>query len=207
MTFQNIKKKYPPTSLSVERARLMLWAHPPIHFIHLYLLGSTAGSIAFYLLSRGGSRGGGSQNSDGFRQRAPESPGKSRPTSDPRHPAPPSPRALHARPGEGFRQDSLKTSPRPSKDRSDTRHDPPDTRPRHTGPVREHLKIHPRAKKTPAVLMVSPDLEILIFRNENTIPGLGVGDTPIFPQPGNRDFAKSDQLSFHNWLLVQPSPT
>ena len=34
----------PPTSLSVERARLMHWAYLPIHFIHLFLLGSEASS-------------------------------------------------------------------------------------------------------------------------------------------------------------------
>ena len=39
------------------------------------------------------------------------------------------------------------------------------------------------------------------------VPGLELGTTQIFHQPGNRDFAKSDHLSIHDWPLVQPFPT
>ena len=142
----------PPTSLSVERARLMHWAYPPIHFIHLYLLGNKASSQTFYLLSRGypGEGARTPMDRDGFRWIPMESAGKSQKVpSDirPPPPRPPSPRAPNARQGEGFPQDSLKTSPRASKDHSNTPHGPSDTRPRPPKPVHEPFKTRPGAPK------------------------------------------------------------
>ena len=138
------------------------WAYLPIHFIHLHLLSNLASPQTF-----GGVLGGARTGLESVaigRDRA-RSDAIGRPTSEPLPLPTLSPRSPNPCQGNGFFQDSPKTSPKPSKDHSNTPHGPPDTRPKPPRPVHEPLKTRPRAPKTLAVLMVSPDLEDLIFRN------------------------------------------
>ena len=85
-------------------------------------------------------------------------------------------------------RDLPETSQRPLRDLPETSRDPPET-------------SQTRFKDSRAREVNSIQLKF------EEVLGLGIGTTQIFPQPENRDFAKSDHLSVHNWPLVQPFST